>query len=147
MIKNFHEFIKESQEIEDRRALAEKFHVFARASEVPTKVTDLEEKNGNYTFEIFTNLPHDIAEDGEKAFVVVIPKNTSEIPYVETYEGKRKVLTTHLETPQEDLIKIMLTDFIEATELFDDPLIQTITDKHQEVQSPEDIKRLNKHTL
>ena len=147
MIKNFQDFLNESRSVLDPKTLAEKFHMFARASEVPVKVTDIEEKDGNYIFVISTNLPHDIAEDGNKEFIVVVPKDLKKIPYVETYEGKRKVLTTHLETAEEDLTKILLTDFIEATELFDDPLIQTITDKHQEVKTPEDVMRLNKHTL
>jgi hypothetical protein len=147
MIKNFQNFLTENEAANVRKALAEKFHIFAKASEVPTKVTDLEEKRGNYTFEIYTKLPHDIATDGDKSFVIVVPKELSKIPYVETYEGKRKVLTTKLETTNEDLIKIMLMDFIEATELFDDPLIQNIVDKHQEVKNPDDVKRLNTHTL
>jgi hypothetical protein len=147
MIKNFQDFLNESRSILDPKTIAEKFHIFATASEVPVKVTDLEEKAGNYTFEIFTNLPHDMAESGDKEFVVVVPKDSTKVPYVETYEGRKKVLTTRLETEAEDLIKILLTDFIEATELFDDPFIQTITDKHQEIKTAEDVKRLNKHTL
>lgn len=123
----------------------DKLHIYAEASPYAKKVTSVMADNNVFYFEIYTNIPADFKDQkGTKDFKVIVPMNIKDVPYVETYENGKKVLYTSLETKGENEIDLLLMNFIEATQLYNDGSVQDIVDAYKNIKKPEDIKQIIK---
>lgn len=126
-----------------RKQFAEKLKMYAEASSKVLDVSPIVKRRENLTFYIHTELPGDV--DGtNKIFLVIIPLNKNEKLRVKTFEGNKQVMEASLEPRGEKTIDSVLINFIEATELYDDTVIQFITDRYKEIRTPEDIKKIIK---
>lgn len=124
------------------KVFAEKMRLYAEASEYVVNVSKITELTDAVSFTISTEIPTDFQPTGKKTFKVIIPTDIENTPYVETYENNKLVLTTSLEAKGENDIELILINFIEATGLFDDTVIQAIVDKHDKIKTVADIKHL-----
>lgn len=130
------------------KELAKKFLLYAQASDVPEEVTSLRKVNEDYSFQIFTNLPSDKRNFGRKLFEVIVPSDTQQSK-VKVYEGNKEKgyafsLETPLEVTGENNLEVILTNFIEATQLFDDNVTEDVVRMCKEVSSPEEIAKIAK---
>jgi len=134
-------FVKLFEKFSDGMTFIEKMKIFAEASEVPTSVGGIKrEGNGAYFF-IETKLPGDF-QSGTKTFKVIVPFNRSK-PHIIVYENNKKVSDDTLEAKGDDE-KVIFMNYIEITQLFEDPVIEKIVDKFRTVNSPQDVKKLIK---
>ena len=121
----------------------DKLRIYALASPYAKKVTEIKADEGAFSFEIHTNIPAEFSdENGDKTFIVVVPTNIKDTPYVDTFENGKKVLHTSIEIKGENEIDLLLMNYIEATQLFNDGSIQSIVDAHKTIKSPQDITRI-----
>lgn len=128
------------------KELAEKLIMYANASSVPKEVSPLRKVKEDYSFQIFTELPSDKRNFGHKLFVVEIPSDTQASKVV-TYEGSKEKgyamsLETTLEVMGENDLDVILTNFIEATELFDDNVITELVSACKKISSIEEIEKI-----
>ena len=121
----------------------DKLRIYAEASPYAKKVTEIQADAGVFSFEIDTSIPADFGnEKGVKTFKVVVPMNITDVPYVDTYEDGKKVLHTSLEIKGENQIDLLLMNFIEATELYNDGSVQDIVDAYKTIKRPQDITQI-----
>lgn len=117
--------------------------MFAEASKIPLSVSKIETYKNMMFFDILTNLPGDYI-DHKKKFKVVFP--ISGKPLVEVHEGP-KVITHEIESDGKKDTQSIFLNFVEITELFDDPVIQKLADNFNKVQNVNQIKQLIKNTF
>ncbi len=127
-----------------RKQFAEKLKIYAEASIKVHDVSQIVKMGEHLTFYIHTDLPGDYVDDTNKIFLVIIPLNKTEKLRVKTFEGSKQVLEVSLAPKGEEAIDSILINFIEATELYDDTVIQFITDNYKKIHTPEDIKKITK---
>lgn len=121
----------------------DKLRIYAEASPYAKKITQIKADAGVFSFEILTSIPAEFgAQKGVKTFRVVVPMNIKDIPYVDTYEDGKKVLHTSLEIKGENEIDLLLMNYIEATQLYNDGSVQDIVDAYKTIKSPQDITRI-----
>lgn len=119
----------------------EKLHLFAQASDIPTRLTEIEDSGVDTSFKIDTKIPGDF-NGGTKSFKVVIPFNMAS-PYVETYETGKMVLKTGIESvnPENTTPEInIFLNYVEVTQLFNDPVVEMLGDNFHKFKDPEEIK-------
>lgn len=125
--------------------LAEKLRIFALASPAVTSVSEIK-KGGSLVFYIFTNLPPDSQTSGTKTYKVVIPRGSLENSRVTTLEGpkdnQKEDFRTSIEIVGENDIQVILLNFLEATDLYDDNVIEDLVDSAEEIENTEDIKKI-----
>jgi len=128
--------------------LARKLRVYAEASESTIEVTQIREIGRDFVFDIYTNLPPDSQTDGTKTYRVKIPYSQVEKARVVTLEGpkgdQKETFTTSIEIDGENDLEVILLNFLEATNLYDDNVIQDIVDAAKNIQKPEDIKKIER---
>lgn len=130
------------------KELAEKLFLFAQASDVPDEVTPLRKVSGDYVFQIFTAIPSDKRDFGHKMFYVEIPEDI-QLTTVLVYEGsKEKGFTLEDEVPleingEQDL-EVILTNFFEITEIFDDNVIEELVQSCKKLNTVEEVTKLVK---
>ena len=121
----------------------DKLKIYADASPYAKKVTEIRADDGAFSFEIDTNIPAEFGnQKGFKSFKVVVPMNIQDMPYVDTFEDGKKVLHTSLEIKGENQIDLLLMNYIEATQLYNDGSIQDIVDAHKTIKTSQDITRI-----
>jgi len=123
------------------KAFAEKLRIYALASEVSKKVSEIRLKDEDFSFEVYTNLPNE-APQGTKSFYVYIPMDKVSTVRVDTYENDKKTFSTNLEPKGENDINNILMNFIESLNLYDDSSIERIVDEYKNIKTPDDIKRI-----
>ena len=147
-IKIFEQFIKETPKDEHRhtgREYAEKMRIYAEASDVPTVVTPIKKEEGSFTFSIATDIPGFFTDKGKTTYKVVVPEICIEkVPYVITMEDGEETLKTSLEISGENKMNILLYNFIEATNLYDDHFITAIVNRNHSALTSEDIRKFVK---
>ena len=124
--------------------IAQILHTYAEASPVSVEVTPITVDKNCWTFRIFTDIPSDNSP-GRKNFVVVIcqPLVNS---YVDIMDNDRKVSKVTLEALSDHNTEIILRNFIEIAELYDDPIIQHIISDHKSITSPDQIRKMLRKT-
>jgi hypothetical protein len=127
-----------------RKQFSEKLKTYAEASSNVRDVSPIVKKGENLSFYIHTELPGDYVDNANKIYLVIIPLNKDEKLRVKTFEGDKQVMEVSLEPKGEKAVDSVLMNFIEATELYDDNVIQFITDHYKEIHKPEDIKKIIK---
>lgn len=120
----------------------EKLRMYALASAVSRRVSEIEHGENFLKFSIHTEIPGDF-NGYTKDFVVTVPTN-KEIPYVETYEGGKMVLKVTIE-PKHGDVEYSVMNYLEATELYDDSSIQYIVDIYNDLKDPQQIKDVIKN--
>jgi hypothetical protein len=128
------------------KEIAEKLHMYAEASAIPTEVSPVRKKGEDYSFQIFTKTPSDKRNFGHKLYVVEIPADV-QASRVVTFEGSRekgytKSEDTTLEVVGENDIVVILTNYIEACQLFDDNIVAEIVAACKRVTSEEEIEKI-----
>ena len=118
----------------------EKLRTYAMGSSVPDSVSPVKEEEHAYTFLIVTSLPAENA-NGTKTFLVKVPV-TSDNVTVSTYVNDSLVFSEDLEPENENDINVILTNFIEAAQLYDDTQVEKLVSSHNSIKTPQDI-----HTL
>ena len=121
-------------------SLAVILRTYAQASPVATEVTPLTRDQDSIAFRVFTDIPSDNFS-GNKNFYVVV-KHTVSNSYVEIMDDEKEITKVSLEAKAEHNTEVIIRNFIEIAELYDDPIIQHIISKHRNVSSPEDIQKL-----
>ncbi len=126
--------------------LAKKFRLFALASDIVTHASEIKQKNKVFVFDIFTSIPTDGEKDGIKVFRVEIPFSQMEKARILTYNDKQKSeeFETSIEVRGENDLNVILTNFLEATQLYDDSNIQNLVDSSKNIHTIEDIKTILK---
>ena len=127
--------------------LSKKLHLFARGSESVIRVTEIDQEEKVFVFKIYTNIPANVAEDGEKIFRVEIPFSQVEGARIITYDskaGSKKEFETAIEVDGENDLNVILMNFLEATQLYDDSSVQNLVDSSKHIHTIEDIKRIIK---
>jgi hypothetical protein len=127
------------------KKFVEKLVIYSKAGRDVTKVSSVKKNEyGDYYFEFSTTQPGDFVIGGKKSFRVYVPTNIKDFPYVDTYEGGRRVFNASLEPKGEHDPKLILINFIEATNLYDDSVTQDLADAYEKVNSVEDVKNIIK---
>ena len=126
------------------RTVIDMLKVYADASTKKTHVTPINSDGKFYTFTIETNIPGDTVEGSYKSYKVMIDKGDLTNSLVETWEDGKMVFKTTLEVDGERDMSVILTNFIEAAELYDDTSAGYIVDARDKVKNPDDIKRMIK---
>ena len=126
--------------------LAKKLRIYAEASDSTTSVSDVHEVGKDFIFDIFTNLPPDSQTTGTKTYRVKIPFSQIEKARVITLEGPKDdqkiTFNTSIEIDGENDLEVILLNFLEATNLYDDNVIQDIVDAATKIENVEDIKKM-----
>ena len=123
------------------KVLIEKMKLYAEASEYVAKITPVVSEDDKLSFKIITKIPAEFETTGTKTFKIIVPTNADK-PYVETYENDKLVLTTSIEIKGEDDVDLILINYIEATQLYDDSIAQAIVDKHDKIKTIQDIRHI-----
>jgi hypothetical protein len=121
--------------------LVNKMRIYAEASIQVKKVTPAKKLDGVYVFEVFSNMPDDTMS-GEKKFVITIPGEKPNQGTAQTVEGGKVVFTATLEPSNENDITNILTNYIEALNLYDDATVDQVVNAYKEIISPNDIKKI-----
>lgn len=137
-IKLFEEF-KRDHPIE----FIELLKLYAEASEFVTSVTKIAADETKMTFSIDTNIPGDY-KPGKKMFKVFVPSNLNDSAYIDTYESGEKVLRTSIQPKGENKMYVMLMNYIEIAQLYNDGIIEKIVSRYKEIKSVDDIKNIIK---
>ena len=127
--------------------LSKKLRLFAQGSESAIRVTEIDQDEKVFVFKIYTNIPANIVEDGEKIFRVEIPFSQVEGARIITYDskaGSKKEFETAIEVDGENDLNVILMNFLEATQLYDDGSVQNLVDSSKNIHTIEDIKRIIK---
>ena len=127
--------------------LSKKLRLFAQGSESAIRVTEIDQDEKVFVFKIYTNIPANIVEDGEKIFRVEIPFSQVEGARIITYDskaGSKKEFETAIEVDGENDLNVILMNFLEATQLYDDGSVQNLVDSSKHIHTIEDIKRIIK---
>jgi len=149
-LKLFEDFDQRTEKVEDpnmnpytAKELTNKLRIYAEASIQVKHVTPIEKTGGVYIFEVYTNMPDETIH-GEKKFVVTIPEGKPNQGTAQTVEGGRIVFTASLEPNTENNITDILTNYIEALNLYDDSSVDQIVNAYREIETPSDIKMIIK---
>lgn len=123
----------------------DKLRLFAQGSSYVNSVSSIMADENVFSFEIDTSIPADFGDErGCKTFKVVVPMNIVDTPYVETYENGKKVLTASLEVKGENQIDLLLLNYLEATQLYNDAPVQDLVDNYKNIKTVKDIQRIIK---
>lgn len=126
--------------------LAKKLRIYAQASDIATNVTGIKQIDKDFVFSIYTNLPAET--DGTQMFQVKIPFSQIEKAKVITFEGHgenfKETFSASIEIDGENDLDVILLDYLEATHLFDDNVIQALVDSAKKMQSVEDIEKITR---
>lgn len=123
----------------------DKLNLLAQGSSCAKDVSSVTIDNNVFSFWIDTNIPADFGDEkGFKKFKVVVSINIKDTPFIETYENGKKVLTTSLETKGENQIDLLLMNYFEATQLYNDGPINNLISHYKEIKSVQDIHRIIK---
>lgn len=126
--------------------LAKKLHLYAEASSNVKYVTSIIEKEKTFEFVIHTNNRADFVDNGFKVLKVEIPFSDVYKAEVVTFEGEpkdlKKVLTTSIEIPGEDNLEVILLNYLEAANLYDDSDVQRLIDDCKKIKNVQDIKKI-----
>ena len=126
--------------------LAKKLRLYAEASSNVRFVTPIVEKGKDFEFVIHTNNRADYVDNGFKVLRVEIPFSQIDKAVVVTYEGEaknlKKVLTTSIEIPGEDDLEVILLNYLEAANLYDDGDVQDLIDNCRHLETVHDIHKV-----
>lgn len=124
----------------------EKLRLYALASDVPTKVSEIKKESSEAYFVIDTKLPGDYEDNSVKTYRVIVPFDRSK-PTVETFENGKQVMSAQLESEKDgrDVEQSVFFNYVEATQLFNDPVIEDLADNYKTTNSVEDIKKVIKN--
>ena len=120
--------------------IAKILHTYAEASPVSIEVTPIKVDQNCWNFRVFTNIPSDNSS-GHKNFNVMICYPVVD-SYVEILDDDKKISKVTLEALTDHSIEIILKNFIEIAELYDDPIIQHIISDHKSITSPDQIRKM-----
>ena len=124
--------------------IAQILHTYAEASPVSIEVTPISKDQGRYSFKIFTDIPSDNSQ-GRKNFFVAICQPISN-SYVEILDDDRVITKVSIEAKTDRNTEVILKNFIEIAELYDDPIIQHIIADHKNITSPGQIEKMIRKT-
>lgn len=129
----------------DGKKFIEKLTIYAKGGRDVKKVSSVKKNEyGEYYFEISTTQPGDFVIGAKKSFRVYVPTNIKNFPYVDTYEAGRRVFNASLEPKGENDPELILINFIEATNLYDDSVTQDLADAYEKITTVEDITKIIK---
>jgi hypothetical protein len=121
--------------------LAKKLRMLASASDVVVKVSPITQEKKDFVFTLNTKLKGD---SGNLDYKVFIPFSQIEKARVVTLQKGKKTFSANIEIADENDIDIILTNFIETTQLFDDSQVEEIIENFKKLNSVDDIKKLLK---
>ena len=122
--------------------IAQILHTYAEASPVSRNVTPITIDRNRFVFTIFTDIPSDNS-NGRKNFRIVVCKPIVD-SYAEILDNDKVISKVSLEAKTDDDTEVILKNFIEIAELYDDPIIQHIISDHKNITSPDQIKKMIK---
>ena len=147
-VKLFEQFIEEPSEsahLHTGKEFIDKMKIYADASKIPTSVSEITVSGDHYTFTIETDIPGFFSNNGKTSYKVFVPLSVvRKIPYVVTIEDGKEVLTTSLEISGENKMNILLYNYIEATNLYDDHFITMLVNRNKDVKTADDVKKFIK---
>ena len=130
----------------DGPELTKKLHLYARASESSYDVANIEQNDKHSFFDFHTKIPSDFRSFGFKKLEIKIPHKQMGKALVITHEGTptdmKQVLVTTIEIPSENNLEVILMNFLEATLLYDDNVVQVIVDACQKIRDVTDIQKM-----
>jgi hypothetical protein len=124
----------------------DKLRLYAEASPVSKKVSPIRLTSNDYLFDIVSNIPAENSS-GEKTFLIKVPTDIVSKVLVTTYVEGKEVFSQNLEPDGENDIDVILRNFIEAAQLYDDTIIETIIAAHDKVHTVNDIHNLIKNGI
>ncbi len=141
MIQLFEEFNEKTG-----KEFVEKLVLFSKPSPYVKSVTEVMKIGNSLEFSIHTNLPGENNPDAKKVFKIIVPLDFVSRAKVETYENEKRTFSTSLEPKGEDNEMTLVMNFVEATGIYDDPIIREIVDNFEKIKSSEDIQKIVDHT-
>lgn len=128
--------------------LAKKLRIYAQASDNVVYVTEIKEIRKEFVFSIHTDFPADSDSSETQAYRVKIPFSQEKPARVVTLEGSgedyKETFSTSIEVDGENDLEVILLNYLEATHLFDDNVIQTLVDSAKKIRNVEDVKKIVK---
>jgi hypothetical protein len=121
--------------------LAKKLRMLASASDVVSKASPITQEKKDFVFMLNTKLKGD---HGNLDYKVFIPFSQIEKARVVTFQNGKQTFSANIEVANENDIDIILTNFIETTQLFDDTQVGEIIENYKKLNSVEDVKKLLK---
>lgn len=123
------------------RELAEQMRIFALGSATAKKVSSIRQEEDFFVFTIHTS---QLGENGKIDYKIFVPYSQMAKAKVATYEKGKEVFTAGIEIRGENDLHVILLNYIEAANLYDDSVIEQLVDHHQDIHSASDIKRIIK---
>ena len=135
----------------DPLEIIHKFRILAEGSGCVRFCTDIEKVGHWYQFFAHTNVNSHFEDNGYKIFKVKVHDTEFHLTKVEFYEGKKgemkKVLSTDIEIEGENNLDVIIINYLEVTQMYDDTLVQNLVDCFHKIKSVKDIQRLTKYQL
>ena len=129
------------------RELAEKLQMFAKAAD-STQVSEITQKGSFFVFDITTKQTSDYIPNGHKIYIVSLPFSQIALASVDTYEKNetdyKKVFHSNIEIRGENDLDVILWNFFETTEIYDDFAVEVLVDNFKHINSEQDIHLLLK---
>lgn len=116
-----------------------RMRAYAEASINTARVSETKKMDGALVFEVYSTMP-DESGDGKKKFVVLVPIKNPFSAIAQTVENDKVTFVATLEPGGESDIIDMLTNYIEALNLYDDASVDQVVNAWKEITKPDDVK-------
>jgi hypothetical protein len=125
------------------KELAEKMRMFAAASDSISSVTNITQEEKDFTFTIDSKIPSENGK-GYKKFQVFIPFSQIDKARVITIENGKTTFSTNIEIKNENDLQVILTNFIEATQIFNDGVVDELVYNASKLNTISEVKKMVK---
>jgi len=130
------------------KELAVKLKLYADGSGNTRFTTPIKRNGEYYEFMIHTNDRSEFVDEGFKVYKVRVHCNKIEDLEVITYEGeagnRKRVRTSSLEISGENDLEVILINYFEVTQIYDDTTVRILVDNCHKIKTQEDIDDLLK---
>lgn len=135
----------------DSLELIRKFRILAEGSENVRFCTPIDKVGEWYQFFAHTNVRSFFEDKGWRSFKVKIHESKLYLSKVEYYEGEKgdmkKVLSSDIEIKGENDLDVIVVNYLEVTELYDDTVVQNLVDDFHKIKSVKDIHTILRYQL
>lgn len=125
------------------KELAEKLKMFSDASDSVNSVSPITQTEKDFMFTIDSKIPVENGK-GNKKFQVFIPFSQIEKARVLTIENGKQTFSTDIEIKNENDLQVILMNFIEATQIFNDGVVDELVYNASKLNTVSAVKKMVK---
>lgn len=117
--------------------------MFSAASDSVKSVSDITQEKKDFIFTIDSKMPSENG-NGTKKFKVFIPFSQIEKARVVTIEDGKTTFSTDIEIKNENDLQVILINFIEATQIFNDGAVEELVNHASKLNTVAEVKKMVK---